>query len=240
VLPILMIITVRDGLIVHSRDYSSPVAGAIALGRMPELRQALMSARQGDYDKLDIMTVRSFHCKAAAAVATLSFGAALVTASTANAGTTPAKPPTSKASAATTKTTTKAASSPLPAKLQNLGLSVYDTRGIIAGEGAAAIVARACTTLGTKDHYGAIAVYTGKGETGTGVILFSGDNAVPGTEYGVKGITEVNFQNCTNQIWEIGQPGHAPVDQQAPGTDGSTRPEDWAIQEGHHRVLGTP
>lgn len=188
------------------------------------------------------MTVRSFRCKAAAAAATLSLGAALVSASTANAGTTPTKASAAKATTAkaSTKTAAKAASSSLPARLQNLGLSVYDTHGIIAGEGAAAIVARACTTLGTKDHYGAIAVYTGKGETGTGVILFSGDNAVPGTEYGVKGITEVNFQNCTNQIWEIGQPGHAPVDQQAPGTDGSTRPEDWAIQEGHHRVLGTP
>ena len=41
VLPLLMIITVRDGLIVHSRDYSNAVAGAVALGRVPELLTAL-------------------------------------------------------------------------------------------------------------------------------------------------------------------------------------------------------
>jgi uncharacterized protein len=40
-MPILMIITVHDGLITTSRDYSSPVAGAIALGRLPELIEAL-------------------------------------------------------------------------------------------------------------------------------------------------------------------------------------------------------
>jgi len=36
-----MVITVRDGYIVHSRDYSDPVAGARLLGRVPELIAAL-------------------------------------------------------------------------------------------------------------------------------------------------------------------------------------------------------
>jgi ketosteroid isomerase-like protein len=36
-----MVITVRDGQIVHSRDYSDPVAGARLLGRLPELLSAL-------------------------------------------------------------------------------------------------------------------------------------------------------------------------------------------------------
>ena len=41
VLTIAMVITVRDGQIVHSRDYADPVAGARVLGRLPELVSAL-------------------------------------------------------------------------------------------------------------------------------------------------------------------------------------------------------
>jgi len=36
-LPFVMIITVRDGLIVHSRDYSNPIDGARLLDRLPQL-----------------------------------------------------------------------------------------------------------------------------------------------------------------------------------------------------------
>jgi uncharacterized protein len=36
-----MVITVRDGYIVHSRDYADPIAGAKLLGRLPELVSAL-------------------------------------------------------------------------------------------------------------------------------------------------------------------------------------------------------
>lgn len=36
-----MVLTIRDGYIVHSRDYSDPVAGARLLGRVPELIAAL-------------------------------------------------------------------------------------------------------------------------------------------------------------------------------------------------------
>jgi uncharacterized protein len=37
----IMVITVRDGHIVHTRDYSNPIAGAQLLGRLPELLAAL-------------------------------------------------------------------------------------------------------------------------------------------------------------------------------------------------------
>ena len=40
-LPFLMIITVKDGLIVNSRDYNNPVVSAQVLGRVPELVAAL-------------------------------------------------------------------------------------------------------------------------------------------------------------------------------------------------------
>jgi uncharacterized protein len=36
-----MVITVQDGYIVHSRDYTDPIAGARLLGRLPELISAL-------------------------------------------------------------------------------------------------------------------------------------------------------------------------------------------------------
>jgi uncharacterized protein len=36
-----MVITTRGGYIVHSRDYSDPIAGARLLGRLPELVSAL-------------------------------------------------------------------------------------------------------------------------------------------------------------------------------------------------------
>ncbi len=36
-----MVLTFRDGLIVHSRDYTDPIAGARALGRLPELAARL-------------------------------------------------------------------------------------------------------------------------------------------------------------------------------------------------------
>jgi uncharacterized protein len=36
-----MVVTVRDGHIVHSRDYSDPIAGARVLGRVPDLVAAL-------------------------------------------------------------------------------------------------------------------------------------------------------------------------------------------------------
>jgi ketosteroid isomerase-like protein len=36
-----MVLTFRDGLIAHSRDYTDPIAGARALGRLPELTATL-------------------------------------------------------------------------------------------------------------------------------------------------------------------------------------------------------
>jgi hypothetical protein len=40
-MPLLMVLTIRDGLIVHTRDYNSPVAAAQALGTVPQLIGAL-------------------------------------------------------------------------------------------------------------------------------------------------------------------------------------------------------
>jgi uncharacterized protein len=43
----IMVLTVRDGQIVHSRDYTNPVTGAKLLGRVPELVAALASDQPG-------------------------------------------------------------------------------------------------------------------------------------------------------------------------------------------------
>lgn len=39
-----MVLTFRDGLIAHSRDYTDPIAGARALGRLPELAATLTAS----------------------------------------------------------------------------------------------------------------------------------------------------------------------------------------------------
>lgn len=43
-----MFLTIRDGHIVHTRDYADPLAGAKALGRLPELLAALGAAAPGE------------------------------------------------------------------------------------------------------------------------------------------------------------------------------------------------
>jgi ketosteroid isomerase-like protein len=43
----LMVLTIRDGQIVHSRDYSNPIAGAQVIGRLPELIAALGKGGNG-------------------------------------------------------------------------------------------------------------------------------------------------------------------------------------------------
>lgn len=43
----LMVLTIRHGQIVHSRDYTDPVAGAQVLGRLPELLAALGAGEPG-------------------------------------------------------------------------------------------------------------------------------------------------------------------------------------------------
>jgi ketosteroid isomerase-like protein len=43
VLSYLMVMTVRDGEIVHTRDYTDPIQGAKVLGRVPDLLTALQS-----------------------------------------------------------------------------------------------------------------------------------------------------------------------------------------------------
>ena len=42
-----MVMTIRDGQIVHTRDYSDPIAGARALGRVPQLLAALTDGQPG-------------------------------------------------------------------------------------------------------------------------------------------------------------------------------------------------
>jgi ketosteroid isomerase-like protein len=45
VLSFVMVMTIQDGQIVHTRDYSDPIAGAQILGKLPELLAALSASR---------------------------------------------------------------------------------------------------------------------------------------------------------------------------------------------------
>ena len=42
-----MVMTIADGQIVHTRDYTDPIAGARALGRVPQLLAALTGGQPG-------------------------------------------------------------------------------------------------------------------------------------------------------------------------------------------------
>jgi ketosteroid isomerase-like protein len=42
-----MVMTIRDGQIVHTRDYTDPISGARALGRLPQLLAALTAGQPG-------------------------------------------------------------------------------------------------------------------------------------------------------------------------------------------------
>jgi hypothetical protein len=42
-----MVMTIRGGQIVHTRDYTDPIAGARALGRLPQLLDALTAGQPG-------------------------------------------------------------------------------------------------------------------------------------------------------------------------------------------------
>jgi uncharacterized protein len=45
--PFVMVMTVRNGQIVHSRDYTNPITGARLLGKLPELLAALGAGEPG-------------------------------------------------------------------------------------------------------------------------------------------------------------------------------------------------
>jgi hypothetical protein len=47
ILRFLMVMTIRDGQIVHSRDYTNPVTSAQLLGKIPELLAALGAGQLG-------------------------------------------------------------------------------------------------------------------------------------------------------------------------------------------------
>jgi ketosteroid isomerase-like protein len=41
-----MVMTIRDGEIVHSRDYTNPIVGARMMGKLPDLLSELDAARR--------------------------------------------------------------------------------------------------------------------------------------------------------------------------------------------------
>jgi ketosteroid isomerase-like protein len=45
ILPFVLVMTIRDGQITHSRDYTDPITGARALGKLPELLTALSAGQ---------------------------------------------------------------------------------------------------------------------------------------------------------------------------------------------------
>lgn len=96
--------------------------------------------------------------------------------------------------------------------LSALGLDAVVKHGYIGATGPAGHVSLACTVLGTDLRFGAVAFFTGRHETGSGAVVFTGDSQAPGDFFGLTGHMAASMQNCANQAWDISNPARTAVD----------------------------
>lgn len=83
-----------------------------------------------------------------------------------------------------------------------LNLTAQQSHNHLAAQGPATAVHASCA-FGHAIGYGALAFYTGHGETGTGVVIFVGDSAPVDSYLHLGRFPVVNFENCTNQDWAV-------------------------------------
>jgi hypothetical protein len=95
--------------------------------------------------------------------------------------------------------------------LRALGLRAVVHHGYVGATGPADAVSVACTVLGTDLRFGSVAFFTGQDETGSGAVVFTGDNEAPDTFFGLTGANAASMKNCTNQTWVISNPGATEV-----------------------------
>jgi hypothetical protein len=95
--------------------------------------------------------------------------------------------------------------------LRALGLRAVVHHSYVGATGRADAVSVACTVLGTDLRFGSVAFFTGQDETGSGAVVFTGDNEAPDTFFGLTGASAASMQNCTNQTWAISNPGATKV-----------------------------
>jgi hypothetical protein len=110
--------------------------------------------------------------------------------------------------------------------LQQQGLNVQLSGGFLAAEGPATLVKTASESL-MRGGVGNTALYTGAGETSTGVVVISGNGVLPTTDFQVMEMIVANVENNSTQrdaVYSDNSSALAAV--VAPGTDADITPVD--------------
>jgi hypothetical protein len=110
--------------------------------------------------------------------------------------------------------------------LQQQGLDVQVADGFLAAEGPAALVATASESL-RRGGVGNTALYTGTHETGSGVVVISGNGVSPTTDFQIVEMTAANIENNSTQLDAVYSDNSSALDALvAPGTDVDVTPVD--------------
>lgn len=110
--------------------------------------------------------------------------------------------------------------------LQQQGLDVQQSDGFLSAEGPAALVKTASEAL-MRAGVGNTALYTGSGETGSGVVVISGNGVQPTTDFQVMEMTAANVENNSTQLDAVYSDNSSALDALvAPGTDTNVTPVD--------------
>lgn len=110
--------------------------------------------------------------------------------------------------------------------LQQQGLDVQQSDGFLSAEGPATLVRTASASL-MHGGVGNTALYTGIGETGTGVVVISGNEVLPTTDFQIVEMTASNVENNSTQLDAVYSDTDSALDALvAPGTDANVTPVD--------------
>jgi hypothetical protein len=110
--------------------------------------------------------------------------------------------------------------------LEQQGLSVQVSDGFLAAEGPAALVETASEAL-RRGGVGNTALYTGAHETGSGVVVISGNGVLPTTDFQVMEMTAANIENNSTRLDAVYSDNSSALDALvAPGIDADVTPVD--------------
>ena len=122
--------------------------------------------------------------------------------------------------------------------LQQQGLDVQISGGVLGAEGPAALVKQASATL-RLGGVGNTALYTGKDESGTGFVVVSGNRMPPTTDFQVMDMTAASVENNSTQLDAVYSDDGAELDALvAPETNTDITPVD--IDYAAYPVGSTP
>ena len=110
--------------------------------------------------------------------------------------------------------------------LQQQGLDIQQSGGFLSAEGPAALVRTVSESL-MRGGVGNTALYTGTSETGSGVVVISGNGVLPTTDFQIMEMTAANVENNSTQLDAVYSDNSSALDALvAPGTDTNVTPVD--------------